>query len=262
MEEENKVAEPVEQAKTEPEANVHEISEMNKEEVQLEKADAEYTATNIQVLEGLEAVRKRPGMYIGTTSSAGLHHLVWEIVDNAIDEALAGYCITAYRDIIQAMDDDLVGSIGVSNFYPADLTNLCENMDVIPAVNQVELHPFFVQQAAIDNMRTYGVAPQAWGPLAEGKHGIFTHPVLKEIGDRHGKTPAQVALRWNIQRGVSVLPKSVHEDRIRQNINLFDFKLTDDEMEMISKLDIGRSDIVDHGSPEFVKMINGWTVKH
>lgn len=185
-----------------------------------------------------------------------------EHVDLILLHQPMGDYFTAYRDIIQAMDDDLVGSIGVSNFYPADLTNLCENMDVIPAVNQVELHPFFVQQAAIDNMRTYGVAPQAWGPLAEGKHGIFTHPVLKEIGDRRGKTPAQVALRWNIQRGVSVLPKSVHEDRIRQNINLFDFKLTDDEMEMISRLDIGRSDIVDHGSPEFVKMINGWTVKH
>ena len=89
----------------------------------------------------------------------------------------------------------------------------------IPAVNQVELHPFFAQEAALENMRAYGVRPQAWGPLAEGKHGIFTHSALAGIGERYGKSSAQVALRWNVQRGVSVIPKSVRRERMEENFD-------------------------------------------
>ncbi|MBR2254993.1 MAG: aldo/keto reductase [Candidatus Methanomethylophilaceae archaeon] len=171
-----------------------------------------------------------------------------------------GDYFTAYRDLIKANREGLTDSIGVSNFYPAILANMCESTDVIPAVNQVELHPFFAQEGALENMKRYGVVPQAWGPLAEGKHGLFTHPVLSEIGAKYGKTPAQVALRWNVDRGVSVLPKSVHEDRIRQNIDIFDFKLDKDDMDRISKLDLGRSEIVDHSSPDFVRFVLGWRV--
>lgn len=167
-----------------------------------------------------------------------------------------GDYFTAYRDIIKASRDGLTDSVGVSNFYPEILANLCENTDVIPAVNQVELHPFFAQESALENMKHYGVAPQAWGPLAEGKHGLFTHPVLSSIGAKYGKSAAQVALRWNVQRGVSILPKSVHEERMRQNIDLFDFRLTDAEMAEISALDLGRSEIVDHHSPDFVRALN------
>ena len=100
----------------------------------------------------------------------------------------------------------------MANFYPAILANLCENVEVIPAVNQVELHPFFAQEAALENMKSYGVVPQAWGPLAGGKHGIFTDPELTEIGKKYGKSAAQVVLRWNAQRGVSIIPKSVGAD--------------------------------------------------
>ena len=125
-----------------------------------------------------------------------------------------GDYFAAYRGITRAFKEGLVRAVGVSNFYPAVLTNFCETVEVIPAVNQVEIHPFFVQAAAIENMKKYGVAPQAWGPLAEGKHGIFTHPVLTEIGEKYGKTAAQVALKWNTQRGVSILPKSVHKERM------------------------------------------------
>ena len=95
----------------------------------------------------------------------------------------------------------VIAEKGVANFYPAILANLCENVEVIPAVNQVELHPFFTQEAALENMKAYGVVPQAWGPLAEGKHGIFTDPELTEIGRKYGKSAAQVVLRWNAQRG-------------------------------------------------------------
>ncbi len=171
-----------------------------------------------------------------------------------------GDYFAAYRGLEKAYAEGLAKAIGVANFYPGPLTNLCETVTVVPAVNQVELHPFFVQQKAIDNMKSYGVVPQAWGPLAEGKHGIFTDPELVEIGRKYGKSAAQVVLRWNAQRGVSIIPKSVHVERMKENIDIWDFELTDDEMKAIASKDIGHSEIVDHDSPEFVKMLHGLRV--
>lgn len=168
-----------------------------------------------------------------------------------------GDYFAAYRGAVKAYKEGLVNAVGMSNFYPAILANLCENVDVIPAVNQVELHPFFAQEEALKVMKEYGVAPQAWGPFAEGKHGIFTDPELTAIGEKYGKTVAQVVLRWNVQRGVSVLPKSVHVDRMEQNFGIWDFTLTDEDMVAISSKDKSHSEIVDHGSAEFVKFING-----
>jgi len=171
-----------------------------------------------------------------------------------------GDYFAAYRGAVKAYKEGLVKAVGVSNFYPAILANLCENVEVIPAVNQVELHPFFAQEEALKVMKEYGVAPQAWGPFAEGKHGIFTDTELTAIGQKYGKTAAQVVLRWNVQRGVSVLPKSVHVDRMEQNFDIWDFTLTDDDMAVISAKDKGHSEIVDHSSAEFVKFINGLKV--
>lgn len=161
----------------------------------------------------------------------------------------------AYRGITKAYKEGLTKAIGVANFYPAILANLCETVEVIPAVNQVELHPFFVQEGAIENMKSYGVVPQAWGPLAEGKHGIFTDEKLVAIGKKYGKSAAQVALRWNAQRGVSIIPKSVHVERMQQNIDIWDFSLTDEEMAAVAAMDLGHSEIVNHDDPAFVKMI-------
>ena len=171
-----------------------------------------------------------------------------------------GDYFAAYRGITRAYKEGLVKAIGVSNFYPAILTNLCENVEVILAVNQVEMHPFFVQAAAIDNMKSYGIAPQAWGPLAEGKHGIFTDSVLVEIGKKYGKSAAQVVLKWNAQRGVSIIPKSVHEERMKQNIDIWDFELTEDEMAAVSAKDLGHSEIVNHDDPMFVKALHGMNI--
>ena len=171
-----------------------------------------------------------------------------------------GDYFAAYRGAVKAYKEGIVKAVGVSNFYPAILANLCENVDVIPAVNQVELHPFFAQEEALKVMKEYGVAPQAWGPFAEGKHGIFNDPELTAIGQKYGKTAAQVVLRWNMQRGVSVLPKSVHVDRMEQNFDIWDFTLTADDMAVISAKDKGHSEIVDHSSAEFVKFINGLKV--
>ena len=168
-----------------------------------------------------------------------------------------GDYIGAYRAMEEAYKAGKLRAIGVCNCYPHVLADICETVAVKPAVNQVELHPFFQQENALALMREYGVHPEAWGPFAEGSHGIFTHPVLTAIGQKYGKTAAQVALRWNVQRGVVVIPKSVHKERMEQNMDIWNFQLTNEDMAEIAKLDIGHSEIVDHSAPGFVKMLHG-----
>ena len=163
----------------------------------------------------------------------------------------------AWRAMEELYQAGKISAIGVCNFYPHVLADFCETVEVKPMVNQVELHPFFQQENALAVMKEYGVVPEAWGPFAEGNHGIFTHPVLSAIGQKYDKSAAQVALRWNVQRGVVVIPKSVHKDRMEQNMGIWDFALTDEDMAEIAKLDVGHSEIVDHSSPAFVKMLHG-----
>ena len=167
-----------------------------------------------------------------------------------------GDYIGAYRAMEEAYKAGKLRAIGVCNCYPQILADICETVDVIPAVNQVELHPFFQQENALALMKQYGVQPEAWGPFAEGNHGIFTHPVLTAIGSKYGKSAAQVALRWNVQRGVVVIPKSVHKDRMEQNLDIWDFTLSDEDMAKIAAMDIGHSEIVDHSDPKFVQMLH------
>lgn len=166
----------------------------------------------------------------------------------------------AWRAIEEAYDEGKLKAIGVSNFYPHVLVDLCLHSRIAPMVNQVELHPFFQQEEALKVMKEQVVVPMAWGPFAEGKFGIFTNPVLSEIASNHKKTVAQVVLKWNIQRGVVVIPKSIHARRIAENSDVFDFTLTDAEMEQIKELDLGHSEIVNHFDPNFVKMIGTWKI--
>ncbi len=166
----------------------------------------------------------------------------------------------AWRAMEELYEGGKIRAIGVCNFYPDRLADLCANMKVAPAVNQVELHPFFAQAGALAAMKEAGVQPEAWGPIAEGKHGIFTHPVLTQIGAKYGKTAAQVALRWNTQRGVVVIPKSTHKERMEENLNIWDFTLTDKDMEAIGALDLGHSEIIDHSAAETAKWLNGWKI--
>ncbi len=171
-----------------------------------------------------------------------------------------GDYIGAYRAMEEAYKEGKLRAIGVCNFYPARLADFCETVEVKPAVNQVELHPFFQQENALELMKEYGVVPEAWGPFAEGNHGIFTHPVLTKIGEKYGRSAAQVALRWNVQRGVVVIPKSVHKDRMEQNMNIWDFQLSEEDMAEIAKLDLGHSEIVNHDDPGFAKMLHGMKI--
>lgn len=163
----------------------------------------------------------------------------------------------AWRALEELYKEGRIRAIGVCNFYPHVLADFCETVEVTPMVNQVELHPFFQQPDALTLMQEYEVQPEAWGPFAEGKHGIFTHPVLTEIGAKYGKSAAQVALRWNVQRGVIVIPKSTRRNRMEQNFDIWNFSLTDEEMAAIAPLDIGHSEIVNHFDPNFVKALHG-----
>ena len=166
----------------------------------------------------------------------------------------------SWRAMAELYKQGLIRAIGVSNFYPDRLADFCVNVDVKPAVNQIELHPFFAQRNALENMAEFGVCPEAWGPLAEGKHNIFAHPILSKIGAKYGKTPAQVALRWNVQRGVVIIPKSVRHERMAENFDIWNFRLSDAEMSEIDTLDLGHSEIIDHFSPKTAKRLNGWKI--
>lgn len=189
-----------------------------------------------------------------------LRNLGLDYIDLYLIHQPMGDYIGAYRAMEEAYREGKLKAIGVCNFYPNRLADLCETVEVTPAVNQVELHPFFQQENALTLMKEYGVVPEAWGPFAEGNHGIFTHPVLTEIGKQYGKTAAQVALRWNVQRGVVVIPKSIHKNRMEQNIDIWDFQLSEEDMAQIAKLDLGHSEIVDHSAPGFVKMLHSMKV--
>lgn len=166
----------------------------------------------------------------------------------------------AWRAMEELYKEGVIRAVGVCNFYPHVLADFCETVEILPAVNQIELHPFFQQEDALKLMKEYDIVPEAWGPFAEGNHGIFTHPVLTEIGRKYGKTAAQVALRWNVQRGVVVIPKSVHRNRMEQNMDIWDFTLNDADMAEIAGLDIGHSEIVNHFDPNFVKALHNMKI--
>jgi 2,5-diketo-D-gluconate reductase A len=153
--------------------------------------------------------------------------------------------------------EGLIHAIGVSNFHPDRLVDLIVHNDVVPAVNQVETHPFHQRVADQQLMREHGVQIESWGPFAEGKNDLFTNPVLTEIGAAHGTSVAQVVLHWLVQRDVVVIPKSVRPERMVQNLDVFDFELTDEEMSRIAALDTGASMFFDHRDPAMVQWLGG-----
>ena len=164
----------------------------------------------------------------------------------------------AYRALESAYKEGKVRAIGVSNFYPDHFIDLASNVEIVPAVNQVETHVFDQQIEAQGYMKEFGTHMMAWAPLAEGRNNFFTNPVLEKIGGKYGKSVAQVALRWLIQRDVIIIPKSVHVERMQQNMDIFDFELSQDDMAAIAALDTKQSLFFDHHAPEVVKMFMGW----
>lgn len=173
-----------------------------------------------------------------------------------LHQAMKDY-FSAWRAMEDAYKEGKLRAIGVSNFYPHVLTNFCETVAIRPMVNQIEMHPYFTQEPALKVMEEYQIVPEAWAPLGGGRHNPFDNEMVKEIAAAHGKAVGQVVLRWNVQRGVVVIPKSVHKARIEENFQIWDFTLTEEEMQRISSLDLGyQGTAVKHFDPEFVKMCN------
>ncbi|MFE4454217.1 aldo/keto reductase [Streptomyces sp. NPDC056796] len=158
----------------------------------------------------------------------------------------------SWRAMERLHGEGLVRAIGVSNFHADRLVDLIDHNEVTPAVNQIETHPFHQRTADQDVMRERGVQIESWGPFAEGRNNLFTHPVLTRIAAAHGRSVAQVVLRWLIQRDVVVIPKSVRVERMAENIQVFDFALTDGQMADIAALDTGSSQFFDHRDPAIV----------
>ena len=170
-----------------------------------------------------------------------------------LHQAMKDY-FSAWRALEDAYTEGKLKAIGVSNFYPHVLANFCETVNITPMVNQVELHPYFAQEKALETMRHYQIQPEAWAPLGGGRYQPFEDEMLKKIAAAHGKTVAQIILRWNVQRGVTVIPKSTHKERIEENFLIWDFTLTEDEMQQIGSLDLGYvGPAVKHFDPEFVR---------
>lgn len=153
-----------------------------------------------------------------------------------------------------------IRAIGVSNFYPDRLVDLASFNAILPMVNQVETHVFNQQIEAKKVSDEYGIQLESWGPFAEGKNDFFTNPILTTIGAKYGKSAAQVGLRYLIQRGIVVIPKTVHQERMRQNFDVFDFNLSDEDMAEILTLDQGESLFINHYNPETVKSLSRYKV--
>jgi 2,5-diketo-D-gluconate reductase A len=191
----------------------------------------------------------------GRALDASLKRLGLDHVDLYLIHQPLGDYYSEWRAMQDLYRQGLTRAIGVSNFHADRLVDLVDHNEVTPAVDQIETHPFFQRTADQELMRERGVQIESWGPFAEGRNGLFSDPVLSAIGDAHGKSVAQVVLRWLVQRDVVVIPKSVRADRMAENIDVFDFELTDDEMTRIATLDTGASLFFDHRDPAMVSRL-------
>lgn len=161
----------------------------------------------------------------------------------------------SWRAMEDLYDEDRIRAIGVSNFQPDRVMDLIVHNDVVPAVDQIETHPFYQRTSEAEFFDEYDIQHESWAPFAEGQNNLFEHDVLVSIGDSYDKTAAQVVLRWLIQRGIVAIPKSVHEERIIENFDIFDFELSAEDMEAISDLNEGESLFFSHRNPEVVKQL-------
>lgn len=185
--------------------------------------------------------------------SESMKNLQTDYIDLLLIHQPFGDYYGTYRAMEEAYKEGHVRAIGVSNFYPDRYLDLFHFAEVKPAVNQVETHVFQQQKIAREYLKKNGTQIMSWGPFAEGKNNYFQNPVLKEIGEKHGKSVAQTALRFLLQSDVVIIPKSVHRERMEENFNVFDFTLTEEEMQKIQTLDSGESLFFSHYDPQTVE---------
>lgn len=211
------------------------------------------------------------------TSKLWVDHFTYEKAKQGIDDSLNklgmdymdlyllhqpyGDVAGAWRALEEAQKEGKIKSIGVSNFYPDQLKNLELMSDVKPAVNQIEVSPWYQEDNDVDFNNKESIVTEAWAPFAEGKHDIFTNETIAEIGKKYGKANGQVILRWLLQRGIVVIPKSVHKTRMAENFDVFDFELSDDDMKKMASLDMNESQFFDHRDPVAIESIFGSSLK-
>jgi 2,5-diketo-D-gluconate reductase A len=210
--------------------------------------DELFVTTKLWVQDAGEENTKRA--FDASLTRLGLDH-----VDLYLIHQPFGDYYSEWRAMQDLNREGVARAIGVSNFFPDRLVDLIEHNEIVPAVNQIETHPFYQRTADQEVMRERGVQIESWGPFAEGRNNLFSDPALTEIGAAHGKSVAQVVLRWLIQRDVVVIPKSVRADRIAENFDVLDFELTDDQMARIADMDRGESLFFSHHDPEMVARI-------
>lgn len=191
-----------------------------------------------------------------------LEALDMEYVDLYLIHQPYGNVFGCYNVLEELLERGAVKAIGVSNFTIPQLADILANHRIPPAVNQIEINPLNQKAAEVEYMRKEQVQPMAWGPLSQGgKNGMLDHETLKKLGNKYGRTTAQIALRWHIQRGVAAIPKSSRAERMRENMNIFDFELSGEEMRQIAKMDRGNAEDI-HEDPDFIKMLCGqWKLK-
>lgn len=246
------------------------------EECVVQAVDAGYRLIDTAAVYGNEAAVgrgiRRCGVALFLTSKLWVQDAGYEAAKRAIDTSLAnlqtdyldlylihrpfGDYYGAWRAMEEACEAGKLRAIGLSNFDPARVVDLTLNNRIAPAVNQIECHPFYQQEEARRFLHGQGIVMEAWASFAEGKQNIFRNEVLTEIGSRYGKSPAQVILRWNLQRGIVPLAKSVRRERMEQNLAIFDFALSEADMLAISQLEEGASLFGRNEDPEYAKMIN------
>lgn len=222
------------------------------------------TASSYQNEEAVGRAIRKSGVNRGElfiTTKAYIHQMGYENTKAAFEESLKklgveyldlylihmpfGDYYGSWRAMEELYHQGRVRAIGVCNFLPDRLLDLCMNTETIPQIDQIERHPHYQRKEDLALMKELGVQPQAWAPFAEGLKGMFAEPVFAEIAAKHGKTPAQVILRWNVQQGVIVIPKSVHKERMKENLEIWDFTLDEDDMRRIETLDLGQPSMLD-----------------
>jgi len=185
-----------------------------------------------------------------TAFERSLKELQLEYLDLYLIHQAMGDYYGSWRAMEELYKEGKIRAIGISNFFPDRVVDLVAHNEIIPAVNQIEVNPFYQRVTEHELLQKNGILTQSWASFAEGKNDIFNNEVLTAIGNQYGKSVAQVTLRWLIQRGVAVIPKSVREERMVENLNIWDFELTSEDIDAIARLDTGKSVFFDHRDPE------------